>query len=570
MWPSEKAAWNYWTERRFKTYCENWRVMSWAGGSHIGKSVDAGKLALLEYFSNRTKNGVIVASTTLEAIKSRIYGYVLAYLRKTKLPLDYIMVRGNNQKICSIRDDTIHAVSPIAAAKGKDPEAIKNYIGRHPEGKLLLILDEAPDLDPVIMDAVTNLEKEGRNFQILVIGNSASTMDLHGILSTPKVGWDKIDPYKDTKWETTQEGGICLYFSPYESPAIYEKDPEKKKLLSSFLPTLEEIEKKKIKHGEKSYNFWRYVLGFWQKTLADNHVLHRQFLEQFHVSKRSEWAGVHPLNYVAGLDVAFSTGGDDCILRLAKLGVDVNGQVCLDFCGDSLLFKIEINPYLKDEIGQDVAAEIQIAKQVLTILAKYNIPLNHLVIDATGQGRALGGVIKLESKGVLAPLKIYSMRGNEITPKQSFDVIVKSAYELWFTLRDYIQEGQIRGLDAATIHQLSSRLTETKGNKTVLESKLAFKQRMGSILPELARSPDEADSAALCLQSALYSYGFRIGQTKEVRKEPRDWLDNKLQAFQQQRKEAEEAKKNPVLRPMPSVTFKTPLTQAVKFKPSLH
>jgi hypothetical protein len=219
------------------------------------------------------------------------------------------------------------------------------------------------------------------------------------------------------------------------------------------------------------------------------------------------------LKCVAGLDVAFSTGGDQVVLRLAVLGLEIGGQIVLDFGGDTLIYKIKLMA------NTDKSAELQIAEQVLAVLATYRCPVSSLAIDVTGQGRAIGEVIRLKSGLAESPIKIYSTKiGSGTFKTKEFDVDVLSSLQMWTALRDFIQTDQIRGLDDVTIAQLTTRRIEImeKSGKRALESKSKYKMTMGSINPSLAYSPDEADAAALCLQAAILRYGFVPGQRRDI------------------------------------------------------
>jgi hypothetical protein len=65
---------------------------------------------------------------------------------------------------------------------------------------------------------------------------------------------------------------------------------------------------------------------------------------------------------------------------------------------------------------------------------------------------------------------------------------------------------------------------------------------MGGIMPSLAHSPDEADGAALCLQSAIIHYGFRIGQKREIITQQSSFADAKLNAFKAELAQKKEAR----------------------------
>jgi hypothetical protein len=508
LWPD--TIWHYWTERRFQTHCEGWKFITWAGGAATGKSFDAAKIACEFWLADPRNRAVIVASSSLESLNARIWGYCTRFMHDMKVPLHFNYRRGAPPKILYDPKDTIHGMFAVAAKRGDDDAAISNWIGRHPNKGLLLVLDEGTELPMAILNALPNLEAGQDTFQCIVIGNSLSQFDLHGSLSTPRHGWKTIDPSIHNKWETTQKKGLCLFFSCYESPAVLETDPEKKKKLSKFLITKEEIDSKIKVYGAKSDSFFRFVLGFWRSEGTDDTVLSRVFIDEFHVRQKAEWSALHEISMVAGLDPAFSTGGDACVLRLGILGVDINGNMLLDFRGDELLFKLRI-------IAQsEVSIETQIANQVIAILASYKCQIGNMAVDATGQGRALAEVIRLQAKSMKAPLKIWSTKIGAMQ-KNSFDVVVKSTLELWTDVRDFIQTDQIRGLDDTSINQFASRLIELKGAKQVLESKASFKKRMGAIMPSLAHSPDEADSVALALQAAKICFGFTPGATYEAK-----------------------------------------------------
>ena len=541
IWPD--TLWHYWTERRFRKHCEDWKYITYAGGAACSKSYDAAKIASLFWLANPKKRTVIVASTSLESLQSRIWGYVIKFLRKTSVQLPYQYMGGNSPKIIPIstRDsqnnlmkDTIHGMFAVAARQGEDERVISTWLGRHPDEAIMVVLDESTDMPPALVKALPNLESGVELFQCLAIGNSLSKFDLHGAMSTPKHGWGSIDPMKDTEWETTQDKGLCLFFNCYESPAIHETDPVRKDALSKFLITADKITKKENEYGKESDAFWRFVLGFWRIDSADDTVISQQFISDFSVFDRTEWSGVYPLHVVAGLDPAFSTGGDQCILRLAILGVSTEGKLVLDFRGTDLQFKIPISATsLK-------SADIQIADKVIEVLNDYNVPLSHLCVDASGQGRSLAEVIRLQAKAVTVPIKIYSIQGSFGTKAvRSFDVVVKTNYELWFAFREFIHGGQIKGLDHEAVRQLTTRKVIIKAGKPHLETKRDYKVRMGAVAPSLAHSPDEADSCALVLQSAMINYGFAPGQTRIVSPDS-SFIQDKMWVFQQLQKGPED------------------------------
>lgn len=525
LWP--KTIWHYWTEDRFRDHCNGHNYIGWAGGASCSKSYDAAKLAVLFWLANPRKRGVVVASTTLESLSARVWGYCTDFLSQMEVRLPFQYLGGQSPKILYPVDKTVdkneirstrHGMFAIAALQGNDEKAISSTIGRHPDDALMVILDESTDLNIAIAKAFPNLDSSEKPFQLIGIGNSNSMHDLHGAICTPKEGWPSIDPLVDTVWPTVHKNGICRFFNCYNSPAVNEADPVKKKRLSSFLITQEQIDEKEQILGKDSDSFYRFVLGFWKSTATDRVVMSHQFLNGHNIKEKAEWMGINPLMKVAGLDPAFSTGGDKCLLQIGILGQDIDGRMVLDFRGNDLLFNIKIKA-IHSRLGK--SAELQISEQVCDILIREGVSLENLAIDSNGQGRAIGGTLYLEMAKRIGqlkePLKIYSTKGGE-NVVNSFGMIIKTAQGLWDELRTYIEHDQIKGINFTAAAQLANRLViqDEKTLKQRLQTKAEFKKRMSAVNPSLAHSPDEADCAAICLQSAIHNFGFALGQKVEM------------------------------------------------------
>jgi len=520
LWP--KTEWHYWTERRFRTHCEPWNYITLAAGASASKSYDIAKLAILFWYANPQERNVTIASVTLSSLMTRVWGYVTSHIRQMAIDLPYKYYRSQPPKILfeepvqgknKIDDDTLHGIFAVTAQKGDDDQAVATWIGKHPKERILLILDEATDMPLSILNALPNLNSHPDKFQLIAIGNSDSTMDLHGLLSTPKNGWESISP-ELIQWDTTQPRGTCLYFSPYESPAIHDEDPVRQEKLSKFLIGKKTLEDKEKELGTDTEQFYRWVLGFWKSKNTENVTASIGFLQDFDPRGKVEWSGYYPLQRIAGLDPAFSTGGDKCILRIATVGHCLDTKVKIDFSRGNLLFEIPLKAIM------DKSIEKQLAEKVVELLAQYRVPLDNLAIDVTGQGRAIGEVIKLVNKdkgyplGFGNPLKVYAMSQHNVnkTKKSAPDILPVSTHTLWNTMREYIEQGQVCGLDDLTITQLTNRLIMPGPNGSKkLEPKRDYKRRMAAI--GHGHSPDEADATALCFQVLLHRMGVGAGTT---------------------------------------------------------
>lgn len=563
VWPEFYVTWNYWADRMVLAHCQNEREITLAAGAGIGKSRVAALIGLIFWLSDPKGNACIVASTTMESIESRIWGYVSDFVDTAVLP---IMARAFKSKPPKVlypgQNDKIHGIYAVAIPKGEEKKVIGTIIGRHPKKKIMLVLDEATEIDPVILNSIPNLERGVEHCQLISIGNSSSKHDLHGAMATPEVGWDKIDPVRDWTWRTVR-GGICLYFYPFDSPAIHERDPVKKILLSKFLVT-EDIIADVIKtYGTKSDAYLRFVLGFWGAGSAGSTFFTEQFLDENSANSLAEWSGINPLVKIAALDPAVNSDAK-CMLRLGVLGTDADGNVVLDFRG-GLMFRLDTRQL------PGVSTETRMCNETLLVLNEHRIPLDNLVIDATGLGRLVASLLravaaaqmKIEVERIPQPLKVISVRAqNKVRrPKiknnsdEDPNKFVSSPIDLWSTGKEYIQMGQVKGVDKETILQLTTRKTIKENDKTRLETKEEYAARMRAINPKFNFSPDEADTLMLCICLARIRFGWYVGQKRVITKVPDEYKAITEKYIAQQHEEQKAIAQAPMVRnnPRPNI-----------------
>lgn len=512
LWPD--TVWHDWTEERFRVHCEPWKFISYAGCADSAKSYDAAKIGFLFYASDFTRNAVLVASTTLDSLDKRIWGYVLRLMSESKLKFPLIYQKAKPGKIIHKHtDDRIHGMFAVAAGAGTDEASIKNWIGIHPTRGLMVVLDECTDLPIAINSAVANL-RTAPYFQLKAIGNSTSRYDLHGVLSTPEDGWDSVDPYDHTRWKTKREGGICLYFNAYRSPAISETHTARKKILSTFLPTNKKIQEAERDYGTDNPVFWRFYLGFWPSKGESKTLISENFLDEQKTRESYLWGPeVNPLP-IAALDPAFTADGDECVLRVGYVCQTRDGIDVLDLGGENMIFRCPI----REKVS--MTEESQIAQWAIQILSSFRIPLSRLAVDATGQGRAIAEVIRLTMRTEEQAIRIYVVggRGSQGKVDKTLDAylasgfIKKTAFDLWSEFRTYVSTQQIRGIDAQAAQQIGARMIEwnDKLRSMALESKKDYISRMRAIHGASAKSPGEADTVMLLMQAATLAGGMRI------------------------------------------------------------
>lgn len=500
IWPSHTETYHEWTRDRFSAFCEGHQVVSLAGGGGIAKSADVAKYVLLWWWANPSKRAVIIGSTTLEMLMRRIWGYVSKYRQLDNAKeMPGIMTISKPPKMVYSKEDTMHGIFGFALKEGKTDKTLSDVIGIHPDEGLLVVIDEATDVTPAIQEAITNWQSGGigeEYFHMIVMGNSKSKLDPHGRLSRPKKGWGSIDIEKDSRWET--DNGICLYFDCYKSPAILH--PENPKL--GFLWTKRKIEEQERRLGKEHPNFWRFVRGMWPPEDLAKTVLTPTLIEKHSAQGKAEFSGLWKIR-LAALDPAFTSEGDNCVLRFADLGLDTRGFMVLQF--DPKIKYLKLNSMSKEPVTYQV---VRLSQEECE---RQNVSPEHLAVDTWGFGMGAGDIFhRIWSDKVYRVISIGSPSGMPVDSEMSRDsmqMFDRRTTELWWMMREAVMSDQIRGLDDITVEQLCSRQYEWKGTKIKLESKPDYKKRMGKE-EDSSGSPDEADAACLVLDLAR-SLGFK-------------------------------------------------------------
>lgn len=510
LFPSRVRTWNYWEDRVLRALAHGFRTIVLAGGANLGKSDLCGRIGLIFYLVAPDKRNGIISSTTLESLEGRVWGYVLKFLNSLGFPVPVHTTKQPMQFRCNPLD-SINCLKAIAIPTDADEDSVKNWIGRHSEGGTIMIIDESPDTSTAVINARPNLDAgydpEYKPIVWFYIGNSKSRYDLHGAMATSPEGNETITP-QHAYWTVKSHDGICLYFNPYESPAILEPDPDYRESLK-HLPTSTSIAAIAVEAGGvETDQFWRMAMGFWKEGTEKDTLVSTQLINEAKVTDPVMFSGMINMYKYAGLDPSFSAGGDNCVLRIVQKGHLTNGQVIADFKGEEFLY------YIKLSVNSQESIPIQIANQVLEILRIHNIPLNRLAIDVTGQGRALADVIKLKSGTNIDPIKVMSVGRVVGAAKRNNDVEAVPAYSLWYTLQNFLHTKQVRRLDAKAIKQFITRKVIINKGVPTLEPKPEYKTRMMAVDRTMGRSPDEADAAALALHAMIRCGDILLGQTK--------------------------------------------------------
>lgn len=491
-------------ERMLKKACE-YRYLGVAGGASMCKTDTFAVYALVCWLADPLNTMILVTSTSLKDSRKRIWGSIVDYFMSAEVPMpgklaDSIgLIRTTVPGFKASDKCGIHL---IAGEKKKEKEAIGKIIGIKSQ-RLIMIGDELSELSPAIIEATSNLDNNPM-FQLIGLANPSSIYDPHGILCTPKNGWNSVDVENSDGWET--ERGYAIRLDAEKSQNYLMR-----KIVYPFMPSYEKIEEAKARWGPKSKAYARMYKAFW---CPDDKII-TVFSEADLLRSRSTLDGVVWLGTpekVAGLDIGYSTGGDRSIFIWGLYGLDREGIPTLQVLGYE---------ELKDDTSKKSESHpFQIAAQARDLCLKYEIPSENLGVDVTGVGGTMFMSI-LNHLWEVGPLGCQfggwaseRMVGPEGQRKKARDVYANRATEMWMATRDYIMNGQVRGMFPALGAELVNRKTvdRQRGAEvyTAIESKPDLRKRTG-------RSCDIADAFVILVDLVRTRFNFKTMERPESR-----------------------------------------------------
>ena len=378
----------------------------------------------------------------------------------------------------------------IACEKSKEKTAVGKFIGIK-QKNVIVVADELSELSESILQAgLTNLSKNPR-FQLIGMSNPASRYDAFGVWSQPKQGWDDTNPEED-EWDT-KYGGLYIRLDGERSPNILAGET-----LYPWLPTEEKLAEDRELLGPDSRGYKRMVSAVFFESDEDESIYSETTLARSSAMSTVDWTG-KPIP-CAGLDPAFSNGGDRCILYTGLVGYDTSGQYVIEL-KDAI-------PLLDDATNTAVPRSYQIVQMLKEELSKRNIDPSNLAVDSTGAGNPFCDII--EAEGLLNILRV-SFGGKPSEKKVSInsklrgvDAYTNRCSELWFAGKELIRTKQLFGITNELAGEMAGRrydMVKTGSLKMKIETKPEFKSRLG-------KSPDLADAAFLCIDIARQRLGL--------------------------------------------------------------
>jgi len=493
-----------WFERMAKTYTENNEVVLLGAGS-TGKSHFMGVAFLLDMVAAIGELYACLVSTDKGALLQRSYASAIEYLNCLKANGIEVPLKFVGQKcaiVPSAAPEDLQGVKSmikgVAIREGSEQDAKSSVIGVHLP-RIRSGADEFENLQnraAAFLSAQSNLRQGCIDYKMVLAFNPQSLSAPGTQLATPAGmgGWASLDPETAEEWFTVN--GYCvLRFDGMKSPGV--KEPEK----YPFLPTEASINAiVRANHGNRDApDVWAMVRGFPPLTRSTQTVLSEADLLQFKALETEVvWQG-SGTTLIGGLDPAFTSDGDDCVLQLADVGHLLNGPLAM-VLRDPIYIKIESSS--KDPVSY------QIIKQLRGHMQATGLRMRHLAIDDSGTQSIADIVAKELGSGCLR-VDFGGRASDEAVSiadsRPAREVWGNESTELWGSFAEYVRYGQIRRLPRAAADQFVRRSFKAGRRPRILKPKKESKPEMGG------RSPDNADAVALCCAVMKLVLGVKPG-----------------------------------------------------------
>ena len=528
FWPDDDH--HRWSDLVLKSYCEN-DILVLMGCSDSGKTYTMSKIVLVDYWCYPEKTLWLVSTTEGRGSELRIWGCIKDLFNKAVSaghpveghPVDHIKTITSD----SIDEDGELARSlrrgiiVVPCKTGGVVSGLAPYIGiKSP--RLRHCGDEIPAMTDAFLNAYSNWFGKP-DFKGMMSGNFMETDDPLGVAAEPEDGWDSfVDNEKTQTWRSKFYGAFVCALDGRDSPNFDQPGDAK----FPYLISQKKLDGVARTKGTDSWEWYSQCVGKPAKGMDIWRVITKSFCEKNGATEAVVWDGEKKRVY--GLDPAYGNG-DRCVGRLIEYGKDVSGKQVISI-GHPETVPIKMNSHLD--------AEEQIAIYVKNRLDELGITYDNCFYDSFGRGTLGFQFAKLMGKTCPVPVDsgakpterpvrfdmfIEDGKGGKRL-KRCDEHYTKFITELWFSVREAIESGQIRNLDIETIKEGQSRkFTKNKSGKIEVEPKADMKARLG-------KSPDFFDCLAVCVEGARQR-GFKIQRVggEIVKTDTKnDWLSKKM------------------------------------------
>jgi hypothetical protein len=488
---------NYWFTSILRATCMHRRLFL-VGTASGGKTFSLAVSGMNFWGAAPKSTTFLVTSTDSESLKSKIWGTILDLHERDRLKIGHrinyedAIVINPNAKDRDVRD----AIKAIALPKGSEGEKAIGKVQGRKNANIIWAADEYGHMDPFVKKARSNLRMGCLSFGFWACSNKPEEGDpmFQDAMPDPEkypLGWETPGLDELEGWETVG-GGYCLYLDGLKSPNLQApagaKDP------FPMLTRRESIEEERKESGEDGYGWWKYVRAFPRAGSTHDKLIDSKFLERYRALEGPVWADPNWIT-VAGLDAAWTQGGDDCTADFGRVGVSETGVKILAHEPDAIRLNVKVSGkgtfeeqlshvFIEECRKRDchvVAIDIsgsggRLANALVEVARKEGWKLEMIAVDSAGR----------PDEDSVYPVGSVNKKGREL-----FD---RKVSEVWVGYRLAVQEGWIRGVSLtakATREMNDRRISSDVDKKWVVEPKKDYKER------NQGKSPDNSEARVL-------------------------------------------------------------------------
>lgn len=485
LWPD--LVYTEWTNRMHDAFCRDGSVIM-TGPASAGKSWEMARFAIVWMLMAPAEIAVAVTSTSVQMSRKRIWAKLKTMWTTAndtaKKNIGYILpghVMESSTEIQSQKGDSEHAIAIVPGSQKYLLDGVTKLKGWHAK-YVLILADELQDMTDEVIQSCVNMRSGSIEFKFAGGGNGCSWMNTMGKAMMPLSGSPDSVTVDMDEWESRD--ATVIHFDGLKSPNIMEPGS------APWNQSQSDVDKIIDTHGENSLQYWQMVRGFPPPDDSYNAVVSESLLIKFQALQQQELA--QGWEWHAGLDSGF--GGDDCVLKLAKVGTFILPQG--ETARRGVVFGERI--VIKTVANTTDPIDFQIADQAIKICKERGVNPRNLAIDGTGIGRGVAAIIRKEWSNEVHVL-IYGESASDLPVSAQDYTKGKEAYfncvtEMYYSFRIFVTNGQVRGVTPQMARGFGCRTYSVRNGRTMLSPKLEAKKILG-------RSPDEEDASVMIIDN---------------------------------------------------------------------
>lgn len=557
LWPDDSQT--KWTDLILDRILKN-KFLGLIGPASSWKTGTAARIALMDWSLFPECTMVLMSSTDMEGLRSRVYGETAKMWGIAKDKYDWFPGHPIDHKCVIAHDDIDEDVirdlrNGIIGVPNKTPDGKVQGLGKFAGRKntrVWSVCDETQFCERSFLDAQNNLSRNGpcllpgfkrdengapllnslgnrmplNGYRGVFLGNPNPTRPencLH-LVCEPEGSWGAVQDDRKTKtWiakrvPNSVVSAEVISLDGYDGPNSDFPDDK---------PRWENLVSKKgiAEYQPESESYWTQGRGIVKLGLAGLKIITKEICDQFHAFDQLIWDGATPTTKIGMIDAAYGgVGGDRCALGWLEFGKCLDGVI-----------RILVHPWIlvPVRILKDVIPEDQIAVFAKSQMEAAGVLPENFFFD--GRGSMAISFSRLWSPKVNAVEFGGKPTDRPVGPdiyindplkrvrrlKLAVEHYTNFVAELWWSSRYTIESDQIRGLTLDIVMDGQPReWHKMKGDKTAIETKYEMRKRTGC-------SPDLWDMIVVGIEGARRR-GFQIAKLRAIEKPDKkkpDYLD---------------------------------------------